>query len=82
MDKYKARLVAKGFSQQKGFDYNETYAPVAKLTTFRVLLAVANHKKWFIHQMDVKAAFLNGNLDEEIFMMQPDGFQLVTKFVN
>lgn len=71
---YKARLVAKGFSQRQGFDYNETYSPVAKLTTFRIILAVANENDWILHQMDVKTAFLNGNLNEEIYMKQPEGF--------
>lgn len=75
IDKYKARLVARGFSQREGFDYNETYSPVAKLTTLRILLSVANHTRMIIHQMDVKSAFLNGKLNEEIFMMQPEGFR-------
>lgn len=76
VERYKARLVAKGFSQTKGFDYNETYAPVAKLTTFRVLLALANQERLHIHQMDVKTAFLNGKLDEDIYMSQPEGFEI------
>lgn len=75
IDKYKARLVARGFSQERGFDYNETYAPVAKLVTLRILLSIANHKKMEIHQMDVKSAFLNGESDEIIYMEQPDGFK-------
>lgn len=74
IDKYKARFVAKGFSQQHGFDFNETYAPVAKLPTLRILLAIAVRFDMHIHQMDVKGAFLNGELKEEIFMVQPDGF--------
>lgn len=75
IDKYKARLVARGFSQREGFDYMETYSPVAKLTTLRILLSVANHMNMFVHQMDVKSAFLNGKLHEEIFMQQPEGFR-------
>lgn len=73
VNRYKARLVAKGFSQRKGFDFDETYAPVARITTVRTLLAVANKRGYFIHQMDVRTAFLNGVLKEEIYMKQPEG---------
>lgn len=79
VDKYKARLCAKGFSQKKGFDYNETYAPVAKITTFRVLMAVACHENLFVHQIYVNCAFLNGFLDEEIYMAQPEGYEIGSK---
>lgn len=75
IDKYKARLVARGFTQKEGFDYEETYSPVVKLTTLRILLSVANHKGMFVHQMDVKSAFLNGELREEIYMHRPEGFK-------
>lgn len=75
VDKYKARLVARGFSQKFGFDYSETYAPVAKLVTLKCLLAIANQNDLQIHQMDVKSAFLNGDLTEEIYMELPDGFK-------
>lgn len=74
-DRYKARLVARGFSQRRGFDYSETYSPVAKLDTLRTVLAVANQENMVIHQMDVKTAFLNGELTEEIFMVQPEGYE-------
>lgn len=74
IDKYKARLVARGFSQKAGFDYNETYAPVAKLVTLKTLLSIANQDDMHIHQMDVKSAFLNGELSEDIYMQLPDGF--------
>lgn len=74
VDKYKARLVARGFTQEKGFDYSETYSPTAKLTTFRVLMALVNHYGYYIGQMDVNSAFLNGELEEEIYMQQPEGF--------
>jgi hypothetical protein len=74
IDKYKARLVAKGYTQQKGIDYFDTCSPVARISTIRVLLALAAIHKMIIHQMDVKTAFLNGDLEEEIYMSQPEGF--------
>ena len=67
--------MARGFSQRYGFDYNETYSPVAKLDTLRMVLAYANEAKMIVHQIDVRTAFLNGTLTEEIFKTQPEGFQ-------
>ncbi|KAK8710039.1 hypothetical protein V6N13_145383 [Hibiscus sabdariffa] len=74
---YKARLVAKGFSQTQGVDFNETFAPVAKLNTVRVLISLAVNLDWPLHQLDVKNAFLNGNVDEEVYMTIPPGLQVV-----
>lgn len=72
--KYKARLVAKGFQEKYGIDYYDTYAPIAKLTTIRVVLAVGIKKQFHFHQLDVKTAFLHGDLSEEIFMAIPQVF--------
>ena len=74
--KHKARLVAKGFLQRFGVDYDETYAPVARYPSIRALLALTAHHDWELHQMDVKSAYLNGDLDEEIYMSQPDGYDV------
>jgi hypothetical protein len=74
IDKYKARLVAKGYTQKEGEDFFDTYSLVARLTTIRVLLSLAASHDLLIHQMDVKTAFLNGELEEEIYMDQPEGF--------
>ncbi|PNX71449.1 retrotransposon-related protein, partial [Trifolium pratense] len=74
VEKYKARLVAKGYTQKKGFDYFDTYSPVARMTSIRVAIALASIHNLVIHQMDVKTAFLNGDLEEEIYMDQPEGF--------
>lgn len=74
--KHKARLVAKGFMQQEGLDYIEVFAPVARLETVRLLVALATWKKWMMWQLDVKSAFLNGPLEEEVFVKQPPGFSV------
>ena len=68
IDKHKARLVAKGFSQQPGIDYGETFAPVARLDNVRFVLAIAGQNKWSVYQMDVKSSFLNGFLNEEVYV--------------
>lgn len=66
--KHKARLVAKGYAQREGVDFDEVFAPVARLETVRVLIALAAHENWEIHHMDVKSAFLNGYLKEEVYV--------------
>ncbi|KAK1603671.1 hypothetical protein QYE76_027344 [Lolium multiflorum] len=71
----KARLVAQGFSQVEGIDFGETYAPVARLESIRILLAYASHHNFKLQQMDVKSAFLNGPLHEEVYVKQPPGFE-------
>lgn len=73
--RYKARLVAKGFSQKYGEDFVEIFAPVARAPTIRLLLSMAGKHKFHVKQFDVKTAFLNGNLEEEIYMKQPEGFK-------
>ncbi|WVZ09086.1 hypothetical protein V8G54_022432 [Vigna mungo] len=72
--KLKARLVAKGFLQQPGIDFTDVYAPVARLETVRIMVAIAKSNNWSINQMDVKSAFLNGPLEEEVYVCQPPGF--------
>ncbi|KAJ0653431.1 putative RNA-directed DNA polymerase [Helianthus annuus] len=72
--KHKARLVVKGYSQLHGIDYQETFAPVARFETIRVVISVAAQRGWELHQLDVKTAFLNGELSEEIYVNQPEGF--------
>ena len=74
IERYKARLVAKGFSQKSGIDYSETFAPVARFDSVRIFLSFVADRKLYIRQCDVKTAFLHGNLDEEIYMVQPEGF--------
>ena len=74
IDKYKARLVAKGYKQKEGLYHFDTYSPVTRITSIRMLIAIATLHNLEIHQMDVKTAFLNGDLNEEIYMDQPEGF--------
>lgn len=74
IERHKARLVARGFSQQYGLDYEETFSPVAKMVTVRTIVSLAAYKGWNLWQLDVKNAFLYGELDCDIFMEQPQGF--------
>jgi hypothetical protein len=76
INKYKARLVVKGYAQVFGVDFLETFAPVAHLDTIRLLLALYAQKNWKVYQLDVKFAFLNGYLQEEIYIEQTRGFEV------
>src|SRR3954466_3666217 len=75
VDRFKARLVAKGFTQQPGIDFNDTFSPVVKAAIVRVVISLAISNKWPLRQLDVKNAFLNGHLQEEVYMEQPQAIQ-------
>ena len=74
VERFKGRLVPKGYSQKYGIDYDETFSPVVRFSSIRALLAYAVQNDMIIHHMDVVTAFLNGKLDEEIYMQQPEGY--------
>lgn len=74
LNKYKARLVAKGFNKQYGFDYHETFSPVVKPATIKVILTLALTHKWDVQQIDINNAFLNRAFEEEVYMVKPPGF--------
>jgi hypothetical protein len=71
---FKARLVAKDFTQREGIDYNETFSPVSCKDSFRIIMALVVHYDLELHQMDVKTAFLNGDLEKNVYTTQPKGF--------
>jgi hypothetical protein len=75
IDQYKARLVAKGLKQCYDIDYDDTFSPVVKLSTIRLVISIAVSQGWSLHQLDVQNAFLHGVLEKEVFMKQPPGFE-------
>jgi hypothetical protein len=76
IDKYKARFMARGFSQKEGEDYDETFAPVARYTSIRSIISLVASMGWSLHQMDVKTTFLNGVIEEEVYIEKPQGFEV------
>ena len=76
VERHKARLVAKGFAQRHGVDYDETFAPVARMDTIQAVLVIVAQKKFPIYQMDIKSAFLNGFLDKEVYVDQPPRYEV------
>ena len=75
VDKFKARLMAKGYSQKHGIDYNEVFAPIARMDTIRMVIAIVAQRGWSIYQFDVKSTFLHGTLTEDVYVAQPKGYE-------
>lgn len=73
--KHKARLLAKGYAQEQGIDYEEVYAPVTGIETVHLLLALSAKNNWQVHHLDVKTAFLNGEINEDVYVSQPEGYK-------
>lgn len=79
MENRKAKFVARGFCQVEGIDYNDTFTPVARYSSIKSILALLVQMRWKIHQMDVKTTFLNGMIEEEVYIKQPKGFEAFYK---
>ena len=78
VEKYKAKFVARGFSQIRGIDYDETFAPIVRYSSIRSILALSAQMGWCIHQMDVKTTFFNLIIEEEVYIDHPKGFKIFT----
>jgi hypothetical protein len=76
IEKFKVRFVVRGFSQKEGVDYEETFSPVTRYASIRVVISIASVMRWRIHQMDVKTTFLNGIIEEEVYIEKPQGFEV------
>jgi hypothetical protein len=76
MDKYKARFISRGLSLKEGEDYYETFSPIARYTSIRAIMSLVISMGWSLHQMDVKTTFLNGAIEEEVYIEQPQGFEV------
>jgi hypothetical protein len=76
IEKYKARFVAHGFSQKEGIDYEETFSPLSRYTSIKTIISLAAKMKWKLHQMDLKTTLLNGVIEEEVYIEQPQGFEV------
>jgi hypothetical protein len=82
VDKYKARFVARGFSQKEGEDYDKTFTHLARYTSIRAIMSLAASMGWSLHQMDVKTIFLNGAIKEEVYIEQPQGFEVNSRYTH